>query len=331
MSGPHGRTRSADVLIVGAGLAGLTAARELTAAGASVVVVDKGRSVGGRLATRRIGAARLDHGAQFFTVRGDEFASVVAEALDAGVVHEWCRGFSDPPDGHPRYAGTSGMNSVAKWLATGLDVATGVRLTSVGARAGEIRADAADGRSMRAASVILTAPVPQSLALLDASGTTLDPAVQTTLASIEYFATLALLVTVDGTHAVDEPGGIQLDETADFTFIADNRRKGVSDAPALTFHANHAYSATRYEDDPDEVLAELLELARPWLGGATVAEAQLKKWRYAGPVDPVPDRVVLDAVDGARVAFAGDAFGGPKVEGAFDSGLAAGRALAATR
>ena len=60
------------VVVVGAGLAGLVAARAL-ADDHEVVVFDKGRSVGGRLATRRIGAARLDHGAQFFTVRGDDF------------------------------------------------------------------------------------------------------------------------------------------------------------------------------------------------------------------------------------------------------------------
>ena len=57
------------VVIVGAGLAGLMAGRTLAAAGHELVLVDKGRSPGGRLATRRIGAAALDHGAQFFTVR----------------------------------------------------------------------------------------------------------------------------------------------------------------------------------------------------------------------------------------------------------------------
>ena len=65
------------VVIVGAGIAGLVAARELAASGVDVRVVDKGRSVGGRLATRRIGDARLDHGAQFFTVRTPAFRARV--------------------------------------------------------------------------------------------------------------------------------------------------------------------------------------------------------------------------------------------------------------
>ena len=72
---------------------------------------------------------------------------------------------------------------------------------------------------------------------------------------------------------------------------------------------------------------ELLDLARPWLGDASPSAVQLKHWRYAGPVAPLADRVLLDGGAGRSLAFAGDAFGGPKVEGAFNSGLAAGRAL----
>ena len=37
-----------------------------------ILIVEKSRSVGGRLATRRIGEGKADHGAQFFTVRSPE-------------------------------------------------------------------------------------------------------------------------------------------------------------------------------------------------------------------------------------------------------------------
>ena len=92
------------VAVVGAGLSGLVAATTLAAGGHDVVVLDKGRSPGGRLATRRIAGATLDHGAQFFTVRDDRFAALVQAWSDAGVVVEWCRGFGPEPDGHPRTA-----------------------------------------------------------------------------------------------------------------------------------------------------------------------------------------------------------------------------------
>jgi predicted NAD/FAD-dependent oxidoreductase len=62
-----------DVLIIGAGMSGMAAASELSRAGLRVMVVDKGRAVGGRMASRRIGEAVFDHGAQFITARSDQF------------------------------------------------------------------------------------------------------------------------------------------------------------------------------------------------------------------------------------------------------------------
>ena len=81
------------IIIVGAGLSGLMAAQSCVQAGHDVIVFDKGRSVGGRLATRRVGTAVLDHGAQFFTVRDAAFQSHVDAWISAGVAREWCRGF----------------------------------------------------------------------------------------------------------------------------------------------------------------------------------------------------------------------------------------------
>jgi renalase len=53
----------AEVLIVGAG----TAAAELQQNGHNVIVFDKSHGIGGRLASRRIGLATFDHGAQFIS------------------------------------------------------------------------------------------------------------------------------------------------------------------------------------------------------------------------------------------------------------------------
>lgn len=53
-----------DVLIIGAGLTGLRAAEELTTAGVSVLVIEKGAKVGGRTQSTTIDGYTLDHGFQ---------------------------------------------------------------------------------------------------------------------------------------------------------------------------------------------------------------------------------------------------------------------------
>ncbi|MBC7927970.1 MAG: NAD(P)-binding protein, partial [Bryobacteraceae bacterium] len=76
-------------LIVGAGMAGLTAAGALRARGWAVVLLDKGRGAGGRMATRRIGESGLDHGAQFFTVLDARFRDAVNRWERANWVAPW--------------------------------------------------------------------------------------------------------------------------------------------------------------------------------------------------------------------------------------------------
>ncbi|HEY8281452.1 MAG TPA: FAD-dependent oxidoreductase [Leifsonia sp.] len=55
--------RGLDAVVVGAGVAGLTAARLLTAAGWKVVVVEGRDRVGGRVWTDRSSSQPLDRGA----------------------------------------------------------------------------------------------------------------------------------------------------------------------------------------------------------------------------------------------------------------------------
>ncbi len=297
-------------------------------------MVDKGRSVGGRLATRRIGPAVLDHGAQFFTARSERFTSVVNDWVEAGVVEEWCRGFDGGGDGYPRYRTAGGMNQLAKHLKSTLPASVEI-LTSHRASSliplGDNFAISYDGgvRSPdECTSVVITSPVPQSLEILDSGGFRL-PENMAGIRELRYHAVVGLLATLDQPAPFGPTGALQRPEDPIFTFSCDNSVKGISPSPAATFHASHALSAELWDNSDDEILAALKPHADALLGDTNIVDVQVKKWRYAGPVEPWPDRCAILTSSPGVVVLAGDAFGGSKVEGAFLSGVAAAEAVLA--
>ncbi len=122
------------VAVVGAGLAGLTCAQTLRSTGLEVVVIEKSRGVGGRLSTRRAQWAQYDHGAQYFTVRDERFASFVNAGLANGSVAIWqprlAKRASDNPS-QTWYVGSPGMSALGRAQATGLDVRTEMRVQTL--------------------------------------------------------------------------------------------------------------------------------------------------------------------------------------------------------
>lgn len=279
------------------------------------------------MATRRIDGAHVDHGAQFFTSRTDEFSTLVTGWQHDGLVREWCRGFVDldgpgSGDGYPRYVVEGGMNALAKNLAHGLDVRCSSLVFSLH-RGTDGRWDVKldDGSRHVADALIVTCPLPQAFSLLVSAEVEMPEVLWRT----DYDRTIALLAVLDRPSAVPAPGGVQTDPA--FTFVGDNYAKGISARPALTLHAEPGWSDAHWDDSNDVTGAALLEFGRPWIGDATVVAHQVKRWRFATPRAIWPEQWWSPA-NGARLAVAGDAFAGPRVEGAALSGLAAARAVA---
>jgi predicted NAD/FAD-dependent oxidoreductase len=318
-------------IVVGAGICGLIAADALQRSGVKIIVLDKGRGVGGRLATRRIQNGTFDHGAQYFTVRDNRFFSIVQEWLAAGIVQEWSRNFltsaglcSD--ESEPRYYGVGGMTSIAKYLARNIDVQLNERVVRISAHENLWYVETESGKIYQAESLILTPPVPQSLELVKRSGIPIPIKEKRLLEAVTYLPCLGVLALLDRASKIPSPGGLWLYD-GPVLWIADNQQKGVSKAPAVTIHANPAFSRTYWDADDQAIIHELLTYASPWLG-ASVITAEIKRWRYSAPDSFVPEPCLFLAKP-LPLLFAGDAFVSPCVEGAVLSGLAAAEYLLA--
>ncbi len=334
-----------DVAVVGAGIAGLTAATTLAATGRRVVVLEKSRGVGGRMATRRVGEAVCDHGAQQFSVTGRAFGNLVTAAETAGVVDSWCQLFptaataagpvTAPLDeaGHARWRGTRGMTSLPKYLVAALPtpVRTQTRVEAISIDAGRVRLTDEQGQHVVAAAAIVTAPVPQALDLFTAGGLTpplVDEATWETLAAIRYEPCFSLMLVLKRPSLLPAPGGLAVN-SGPVAWLTDNQQKGISSVPSLTIQARGDFSRDHFDDDPEEVTGQLIDLARPWIDGdpaAVVVASSLQRWKFAFPENPLKAPLVALSQQ-PPIVCCGDSFGGGLVEAAASSGLAVARWL----
>ncbi len=324
-----------DVLIVGAGLSGLMAANALLERGNSVHVIDRGRSVGGRLATRRVGENGLaDHGAQFFTVRTSTLQRYVDHWRSLDLAYVWGTGWSDGSlkrtigDGHPRYAIRGGMNKLAKQLAQGIAISVDRLISNIRQEDGGWKLYDSGGNAYAGHGLIMTPPMPETLELLTANGVHLNADDDAALRRIRFGPCLCGIHAVNGDVDLPAPGAMQ-NFQSDVYWVADNQAKGISSTRIITSHANAKFSRQNWDASEADIIRALESAVQPFLKpGAKIAQTQLKKWRYSVPLTTHPQECLL-AQDLPPLVFAGDAFGGRgRVEGAFLSGMAAGETMA---
>jgi predicted NAD/FAD-dependent oxidoreductase len=320
------RVDPVDYLVIGAGISGLACAEALHKAGRSVVVLDKGRGFGGRLATRRMDGARIDHGAQYFTVRDERFRKYVDEWLAAGVIREWFRHLpiDSNPEGYPRYCGVNGMTDVPKYLARALTVHRSQQVVEVVKELGYWELHTQVGDRFEGRHLVVAAPLPQAMSILQTSGVNWARDDLPKLNKIAYEKGLAALVVLNGPSGIPDPGGMKVDSEV-INWIGDNQQKGISpDVSAVTIHGTADFSAKHW-DTPDSLRGQLmLDAAAPYLK-SKVTNIACHRWGFTTPLNPWPEASYHNFE--IALSLAGDAFGGPRVEGAFLSGLHAAETL----
>jgi predicted NAD/FAD-dependent oxidoreductase len=324
------------VAIVGAGIAGLCCARELQAAGLSVVVFDKSRGVGGRVATRRgEEGAVFDHGAQYFTVKDPRFQQQVDDWLSAGVVARWPArigtlrgGIWTPAEAETsRYVGVPAMTAIAKQMASDLEIHFQTPIQSIAHDNGHWKLVSDQERMFGPFDAVLsTAPAPQTKSILGEYAALFAGIERVEISpcwALKLVLAEPLPVPMDGAFVEDCP----------LSWIARNSSKpGRARVPECwVLHASPAWSKAHLEEAAESVADKLL--AEFWGAlGTTPAQhlaADAHRWRYALPIETLAERCVYDR--DLRLGVGGDWCGGPRVEGAYLSGLSLAQIVLETR
>lgn len=309
--------------IVGAGMAGLACAEGLTRRGHDVVLFDKGRGPGGRMSTRRMetaqGLASFDHGAQYFTIRENDFQSQVSAWITEGVVAPW------PAAGSGAHVGVPAMNAPVRALADRHSVQWSTLVTSAERSSDGWRLSVAGGGGHDVDLAVIAIPAEQAAALLAESAP--DLAARAGAAISEPCWTVMAAFSEPVAVVRDCWAGDGRAEGAVGWAARNSAKPGRSGPESWVVQATADWSRRHIDAEPDEVAADLIaawshELAVE-LPPRLVSAAHL--WRFARCAEGRHARsaqgdwgAILDM--GRRLGLCGDWLIGPRVESAWLSG-----------
>ncbi|WP_298835772.1 NAD(P)-binding protein [uncultured Roseobacter sp.] len=311
-----------EIAVIGAGLAGVRLAGLLRDV-ATVKIFEKSRGTGGRMSTRRAEGFQFDHGAQYFTARGEAFRAFLAPFIASGTVAEWKPRLRAAPSDRQtdelrwnasRYVGVPAMNSLCKAAAGALAVAHGDAVRTLHRHADGWKLELASGEEAGPfAAVLSTAPAVQTAALL--------PQEMSGRAALEGARMLGCYSLMCGFVDLPDLGwdALVCDGSPLAWIAAGHSRPGRTDAAALLCQTSNAWAEENLERDQQDIQQELLSALADATGLNTDAASyvSLHRWRYAAVQTPAGRPCLFDPDLG--VGAAGDWCEHGRVEAAFDS------------
>lgn len=301
--------------IIGAGLSGLAAAVTLREAGHEVVVIEKSRGVGGRIASRRVEGTVVDHG--------------VPVLPTAGPVVDRARGLPDAElvaVGDDAVACRSGLTRLAKLLADGVDVVLGVRIAALRAAGERWELAGEQGNTHGIVdAVVVSAPAPQAADLLERSPG--QAARAQLLRSVRYAPAIMLLAGL----RIPAPQRLEPFEPAHpiERIVAENvKGRPPVDGVVPVVARLAADVSDRLMDESDPAVGEVALPALLAACGAADREPawlQVKRWRFAEALDSLDPALVNPS--GSRIVVCGDAVTPGGLDAVYASGVAAARAV----
>lgn len=307
--------------IIGAGVAGLSAARKLAEAGATVTLFDKGRVPGGRLSTQQQRDRQFDHGAQYLTPHSRRSAVLFSKWRKAGWIRPWNALALELPerkkvDTSSWHVAIPSQNSLAEHLAKGLDCQCKVTIVAIETQEdGRYLRDDADQVFGPFDVVLCTCPAEQSTTLLEPF-----PELQNLAAQVQSRPCQATMVLFEEEVMVDFEAAF-LSEGPLAWVCRDASKPEREEQETWVLHAGDEWSRKNLELAPEKTaslmlsaFAEIVQVELP-----PVSYCRSHRWRYAVPQSPLALPFCYD--DQLKVGVAGDWCSDSNVDSAYWSGF----------
>lgn len=317
------------VAIIGAGIAGLSCARELQSHGLSADVYEKSRGPSGRMSTRRTPDWSADHGAQYFTARDPRFIQEVENWIKTGSAAIWkpklkvyeAGVWRDSNSEEIRYVGTPNMNSPGKHLAEELSIQYEATISQMQRRSGKwhLQCNEIGDIPTLYDVVVLAIPAPQSSVLIK----DLDDRASRISATGQMKACWTMMAHLPHQLTTDFDAAFINQEI--ISWICQNRSKPMRQSNLWTIHGNPSWSQENVEISKEDAQDQMLKCLTSLGFNCEDAEISMHRWRYAsgGLQNPMNFLLLSDI----GLGLCGDWLNGGRVEGAWLSGLELSMAL----
>jgi predicted NAD/FAD-dependent oxidoreductase len=332
------------VVIVGAGVAGLTCARELTRRGVSNVVLERDSRIGGRCASLDLDGQPVDHGIPFLHAESREFALELDALGDDGKLRGWpLRVHSQRPGltpaglrGQRRMARRAGVGELPACLAREAHIRMSSEVTALAPAGERMQITLADGTSLSAPFVVVATALDDALRLVEPVVVEW-PGAAAHLAGIHalrWVPTLTLVARYPGD--VRDPGfdlWHPLSTAVLHAVVNDSAKRPDPARRVLVLHGRESFSRDYLLRDRDEWASEMLweagQLLGEWAARPLAFHAHAWSCARLRPGYTMGEVVTFESPRGACVSLCGDAFAAqPGLEGAFMSGIALGEQIA---
>lgn len=325
--------------IIGAGISGLTAGKKLAQAGHDVTVIEKNRSLGGRLATYTKGDQIFDYGVSSIISSDPTFEFFMEMLKEKSSLKEWARDFAlfDGTQLHeinpnrPRnsyHVSEEGISSIADYMSRWVDVKSAAKaggLTHIGADRGKKRSwmiNMTDSSVFECDAVILATPAPEAYGILQtAQDETPARRIIRHIDEVEYRPGYALMAS----YKIEDMPSWKGIECEDHTLKWIGNESSKLDNPSHTslvirssasFARKHARSAS--EEITKLLLERASDITKPWL--ISPEWTNLHFWKYYEAINPMKDYFMELEMEEAPLALIGDYMSGNSVQSSYLSG-----------